>query len=357
MLDPIAALDALPDGLLKRSGINPTAAHPDSDACARMDLAELARLTGELVIARDGRPRPASDHAVMSMGMLSTDYLMGMSRALERLMVRQFDVGTEHRRFCARKNAPDFRPVELPTADLGDGLHEQAELSEVRHDELRINRGEVLKLRSFGTALKVSRRVIVNDQWDTLAEAFSALGGSAGRLEGRMVYDALENTDTLADGEPVFHADHGNRVESALTKAGLSQAMAALRTMKINLGRKAEPANMTARHLVVSAASELEANELLHTAGLEYNGRQLVTETGAGVSVTATPHLPAGRWYLLPDPTVFPVVAVLSMNDRGWPITVGPTRLPSDRFDGIALKFLADLGVGMVSRLAIRGGE
>jgi hypothetical protein len=359
MINPIDALESLPDALAMRSGHRVQAAHPHAQQCAEMSLAELARLTGELVIARDGRPRPASDGAIFGLGMTSDEFGVGLGQGLERLMIRQFDAGTEHRRFCATRTVPNFHPVELPSVDLAADLEELREGNELRHlPAFNVGPGESLRIRSFGSIVKIPRAVLVNDQWDTLAEAFSGLGGSASRIESQMVYGALEQTETLRDGEPVFSTDHGNRIEQPLSKGALSQAMAALRTMPITLGKKAQPANMTARHLIVSAASELEAHEILHNAGLEFVARELVAQSGVGIRVHATPHLPQGRWYLLPDPDLFPVTCILALNEGRQPITVGPSRRRElAGYDGIGMSFMADLGAGLVSRLAIRGGE
>ena len=354
-ITPESILEGLPDAFALKAGHRVTSPHPDAEQLASMTLAQMVKVTGECTAAQEGYRQ--SNGSVFSLGMNASAFTLGMAEALQNLMIRSYDTQADHRALCAVREVPDFREQEYPAVDLAGDMSELIDGSE-RTQSFNIGRGEKLKLRSFGGIIRVPRHVLVQDSFDTLAQAFQGLGSGSARQESKIIYSALEDAETLVDGEAVFHADHGNRVEAPLTKAGLAQGMAALRTMPVRLGHKAEPANLTARHLVVSAASELEAHEILHNAGLEYRARQLVTESGTGITVTATPHLAPGSWYLLPDPQTHPVLVRLALKGgNARPGYVTPTRRGLDDFDGIGFGYAADLGGGLVSRLAVKGGE
>jgi hypothetical protein len=356
-MTPATILEALPDAFAIKAGHRVTHAHPHAEQLAGMSLGEIARVAGECKAASEGYRQ--SSGAVLGLGMASQDFTLGMASALRNLMVRAYDTQADHRAVCAVREVPDFREQEYPTVDLAGDLSELFENGERHQQAFDIARGERLRLRSFGGVIRVPRQALIADNFDTMAQAFAGLGSGSARQEARMIFDSLENTAALVDGEPVFSTDHGNRIEQPLSKGALSQAMAALRTMPVKLGRRSEPANLRARHLLVSAASELEAFEILHEAGLEYRARQIVSDTGTGIEVTASPHLAPGSWYLLPDPATWPVLVRLTLRGTSdtRPGLVTPTRRGLDNFDGLGFSYAADLGGGLVSRLAIKGGE
>lgn len=287
--------------------------------------------------------RPQQSHensrAVMARGMQSQDFAALLAAASMALANRRFDILAEHTAFCATVECRDFKPTEIASTGLDIELPEVGEHGEMQTGVVLFGQGSAAQLRSYGRVLSASRQLIVNDQAGMIADAVAQIGAAAARTEAREVFAALESNPTLADGELVFHAGHGNIVASALDGASLGTAMAALRTMTLIGGNLAD---LAAAHLVVAADLELAARKLAHEAGLQ-------------IGVAASARLPSGRWYLLPAPDVAPTVGVLRLKGNTNAVRIEAWRGTS-AFDGSQMKAAADTGAVMVGRTLIRGG-
>ena len=343
-MNPRELRAAAADAFAIRCGINIPTPHPMAEQVGRLPLKDLAEQFGEA----SGKPLSAAFTALKA-GLTSSDFGAAMGEGLRQMMLRQFNVMAEHRQICAPVEVSDFRTIDLDFLDIGGSLAPVGENGEILSQDhgAIVQNGGSAQLTSYARALHISRVVIVNDSWGILQRAFAALGGSSSRLENRMVFEALEANPTLADSEPLFHEDHKNVVSGALNAAGLGVAMALLRSQETPSG---EQSGHRAAYLCVSPAEEFAARKLIHEAGLDMS---VVTS----VNIVSSPSLDAGRWYLMADPLVAPVVARLHLpGARDVPFRLEPTR-PADGRDGLALKLTTDLGVSVVSRVGVvRGG-
>lgn len=333
---PADILAAGPDAIAAAFGIKNRNEHPLAADLATAPLSRLAFAAGLAV-----RPQQAheTDRQVMARGMRSSDFVTMLAATSMTLANRRFDAVAEHRAFCAQIECRDFKPTAISTTDVDGELQLVGEAGQIVQGAVVFGNGTEATLRTFARILRASRQLIVNDQAGILADAAAQLGTAGARTEAREVYAALESNPTLDDGELVFHADHGNLIASALDATTLGQAMAALRTMTLVGGNKAD---LTAAHLVVAADLELASRKLVHEAGLQ-------------ITVTASARLAPGRWYLLPSPEVAPAVGVLSLKGSAQAILVEPWQDDFD-FDGATLRGRCDTGAVLVGRTLIRGG-
>lgn len=333
---PRDILAAGPDAIAAAFGTPNRNPHPLADDLATAPLSRLAYAAGLTI-----RPQQSheNDRAVMARGMASNDFAAALAAASMTLANRRFSAVAEHRVFCAVVECRDFRPSEIASTGLDIELPEVGESGEMQTGVVLFGQGNTAQLRSYGRVLSASRQLIVNDQADMIADAVAQIGAAAARTEARETIAALEANPTLADGELVFHADHGNIVADPLDGTSLGAAMAALRTMVLIGGNQAD---LAAAHLVVAAGLELAARKLAHEAGLD-------------VTVTASARLASGRWYLLPSPEAAPTVGVLRLKGNTNPVRIEAWRGTS-AFDGTQMKAAADTGAVMLARTLIRGG-
>lgn len=333
---PRDILAAGPDAIAAAFGTPNRNPHPLADYLATAPLSRLAIAAGLTV-----RPQQSheADRAVMARGMQSQDFAALLAAASMTLANRRFDALAEHRAFCATVECTDFKPTEIVSTGLDIELPEVGEHGEMQTGVVLFGQGNTAQLRTFGRVLSASRQLIVNDQAGMIADAVAQIGAAAARTEAREVSAALESNPTMADGELVFHADHGNIIAAALDGTSLGAAMAALRTMALIGGNMAD---LAAAHLVVAADLELAARKLAHEAGLQ-------------IAVTASGRLSTGRWFLLPSPEAAPTVGVLRLKGNTNPVRIEPWRGTS-AFDGAQMKAAADTGAVMLARTLIRGG-
>ena len=336
---PREVLAAAPDVARRALGLPVAHMHPLAE---NLSLADVA-----LVCGRNARPQAPHelDRAVQARGMGTSDFTRLLSDAARGLVEQRYALAADHLSFATPVDAPDFRAFALPAVDT-EALDPAPlnELGNLEHSRIVTPAGAATAtLGSFGRVVTVSRQAIVDGALAALNATMAGAAVAAARLEARLVADALENPATLDDQALPFHADFGNLVALALDATSLGTAMGALRTQKTAAGTPAETA---ARHLIVEPALEYAARKLLFDAGLS---------TLVSVHVLAT--LPTGRWYLLGDPSLVPVVSTLRLAGARAPVAIEPVRKVPGNLDGAGLRLRVDAGAAMLGRVGIvRGG-
>lgn len=327
------------DYLAARLGIPSATPHPVAERMVEdeVSLLEMASTLGHTLAARNGATynNLRAANAAINAGALTTI----LNDATSRLVHVTYDNEADHRRIALLTPVRDFMPVDFPMFDVDDELPKISELAQIPQVVVTPAGGESAKLSSFGVRLGITREMIINDDLDLLRTTVRRLTASASRLEGRHVFGVLEENPTLADGDAMFNADAGNLLSSTpFGKAGLSAAVAALRRQKTISG---DESNNAPAFLVVPPEMEIEALELVAALTLQR----------APVQVIATPELSASNWYLMAEPEKAPVVGLLRLRgatERSVAIIPEKKRLD---FDGVSMKFIADLGATALSRV------
>lgn len=334
--------EAATDALLASWGAAPRNPHPQAVDFGDKPLATLARICAN---ARDNRLAAMPESGIVARGLVSSDFSAAVAGAAQAFARNRFAATAAHRAFCARREATDFEPIEITDLSISTELVQITENAEVTTGRVLMSDGHTeAQLLSYGKTLLFSREIVVNERSEMIATTLAALGASGARTEAKQVYTLLESNPVMADGGNAFDAAYGNVVAETLSASSLGAAIAALRNGMELLRAEGDYADLTAAHLVVAAGLEITAYTLLNAAGLLDH-----------IAVTSTAHLPTGRWYLMPDPEVQPVIAYLAMKGAADSVRVEQAKAPIN-FDGFAVRAMADLGAAMVSRFAVRGG-
>lgn len=212
----------------------------------------------------------------------------------------------------------DFRPSSRTGLSEFDDLDLLRDGGEYKVGKF-LDRGEPIRLASFGKLLRLSRQAIVNDDLQAFTQAPRKLGRAASRTVGDVTYNAfLTNPLLNQDGLALFVAGHNNLVSSGNGPPGVAQ----LSTMKALMGKQKDNAsqanglNIRPARVVVPLALE-DAARTLQTA--EFN--PLITATNS-----ASPNIHRGtfetvadarldavsalQWYAFADPLVNDVIEV-----------------------------------------------
>jgi hypothetical protein len=346
-------ISAAPDAIAAAFGMPNRAPHPQASTLRDAPLSKLAYAIG--MAARAPAPYE-KEPAVMGRGMSTPDFSRLLAGGANALAVRTFNATGVHRVFCGEMEAKDFRPVSIgtvdsnlfiPVAPLASGtaawnidLHKYVTIDEIKEGVINTSVAGTAQLTTHACILNFSRQLVKNDDVGIVKNVVQQMGGAAANLEAAYVYHAMEQNPTMDDGAPVFHADFGNVVAEAFGESSLGTAMKALRLQALASGNRAD---LKSAHLVVSSDLELAAYKLNHQCGL-------------GLTITATYRLPAGRWFLLADPEVYPSVSILKLQG-----TTNSTRIEEHnhfgKFDGVSLRIVTDVGAVMHDRVGIvRGG-
>jgi hypothetical protein len=336
ILDPDRR-EAFVEALLSAWGVKPKIGNPLVEAFDHAPLSALANICGQMV-----RGANNERHAVIARGISTHDFAATVADAAQTFAVNRYRATAKHLKFTGEIEAKDFRPVAIADVSIAAELQAIREFQEITPGTVRLNDLSQAQLISFGSDLRFTRAVVVNDQHSLVKTALAAMGSAAARTEAKLVYDLLSKNPVLADGSPLFHAEFGNLLGSLSDAGVLASAMAALRdgtSIDENIISDSEAA-----HLVVAANLELFAKKIVHESGLADQ-----------ISVTATAYLPDGEWYLLPDPQIQPVISVVRLKGSKNPVRIEPKKSDLSH-DGFAVQTTADLGAAVVSRFAVRGG-
>lgn len=330
-------LHACADALAIRAGLTVRNPHPLAG-----DFLDRPLTAAAVAIATKNGTRTQSDHpaARAVAGFCSDDFQALLVKAYAPVLATRFAAAAQHRAFAARMEVRDFRPAQLPgQIDMGARLPETGEFVELPPFSVSTKDGGFATIRDHAAQLIVSREMIINDQAELVAAMVESAASTAARTEAALVYSALENTETLNDGELVFHADHGNVVAEALSAGSLGKGFAALRE----------------QHTVGGAPADLPAAHLVVAADLEFAARKLIHESGIDLTVTGTAYLPTGRWYLLAHAELQPTICYLALRNSEGAVLEQPGT--PFKFDGSAMRCRITTGAALVSRIGIvRGG-
>ena len=321
------------DALALRFGATLNAPHPAAKDFSGIDLAGLARL----MVSRGGRDPGNNRVRTVQMAMTTSDFPAILTSAVGKTLISRFErLAMEHRQFCDKGTLKDFRPQQAVSVSSLPGLLLKPEGSEIKYGSLSEN-VESYQLSTYARGLIFSREAMINDDLDTFRTLIDGAGHAAARLERDLVFQALTKNPPLADGKPLFHADHGNldTTGQGVGLAGLNIARRLMRSQRDANGGYiyAEP-----RFLIVPVGHEADAEALV--SSLSYKpatGEERQNPVWVqSLIVIADPRLDAASadaWYLLSAPSVAPTIRLGFLNGQA-----SPEVQQEDNFDRDVLK-------------------
>ncbi len=264
-----------------------------------------------------------------------------MADGVSSVTIQSYRNQSEHLAIASFFEAANFFPSQVPALEAEMALEPLAAGAEVKQGLVTLAGGaQNVMLTTFARGVGIAREDIINDAQGAIGRVFAELGASAGRIEARLMAEALEANPVLDDGAVTFDAGNSNVVAEAFGWGALVSATTLLRTQLTQAGQRAD---LKAKFLVVAPELELPAQSMVAEAGLD-------------IKVLALANLPTGRWFVLADPMVCPVVGVLRLAGVKNPIRVEQRKRPAE-MDGAAVQVTADLGAFILRRTGIiRGG-
>lgn len=327
-------LAAARDAIAIKLGAEPACPHPLAQNLSARDIA--------YAVGANRRTPPAHENelSVVARGLRSSQFAALLADGAKNVTVATFDAAAqEHLQFTATTFVEGFKAERTPAIDGDLDLLPAGELAEIaKGAAFAAVGGAAVQLSIYARIVMVSRHLIFNDQLGALKTVFGAVGAHAAQKEASILAETLSANPLMDDGAEMFNTE--NTVTEGMNALTLGQAMGMLRNQKSAAGN---PMNLRAAHLVVSPEQEFAA-------------RQTVLAGGVSIKVSALAGLPAGRWFVLPDPAIHPVISVLRMVGTRHPLRL-EHKAPID-LDGTAIRVAADLGAAFLRRAGvIRGGS
>ncbi len=228
---------------------------------------------------------------------------------------------TPLKNLARRMDAADFRPLSVLKLSEAPRLLKVAESSEIKQGS-RGEAKESFKVETFARMFTLSRQAIINDDLGAFSDMSRAWGRAAAETEAdELVALLLANSGngaSMDDGNPLYTTSRGNKAGSggAISITTLGAARKALREMKGLDG--VTPISVTPKHLVVGAAKETEAEQVL----AEIHAAQAADANPFSGKLTlhVEPRLTGNSWRLFADPAEQAVIGIAYLNGVGGPM-------------------------------------
>ena len=246
------------------------------------------------------KAREIRSHAVGFGAQGIGDFTALMGGAAEQHMLERFrqapsplEVLGERRQFT------DFRPQNFLRGSAFPELERLPEGGEIKNGVLD-NSGETVTAATYAKITGLTRQALTNaNAIGLFADLMNNAAESAIALKSNLIALAFESNPDLADGDPVFHANHANLASSgaAPDETTLSAARIAMRKQT---GANNERISPVPRYLVVPSELETAAEKLVSTI-------QAATTDDANVftnlQVLVEPRFSSAvAWYIAADP-------------------------------------------------------
>lgn len=89
--------------------------------------------------------------------------------------------------------------------------------------------GVSIALATYGNIFSITRQAIINDDLSQLTTILQAMGRTAARTVGNLVYLNLTVNSKFTDGKALFHTDHKNLIAKGTDTDGLNEVRKAMR--------------------------------------------------------------------------------------------------------------------------------
>lgn len=197
----------------------------------------------------------------------TSDFPLVVSNAMGKVALDSYRAAESPlKRLARQRTLPNFKPSQsIRLGEMGR-LEEMSEQGEFTHTS-RAETGESMSLKTFGRAISVSRKLLIDDDLNMLGDMTSAIGQAAAQTEADELVSILTSNPNMADGNPVFYAARGNlagsgtSIGSAGDLGALDAARQAMRKTKGLDGKTIVDAKP--RFLLVGPDHETAAEKLM----------------------------------------------------------------------------------------------
>lgn len=307
-----------------------------------VDLARRMLEAGGVRLATNAAPA-----TIIARAITTSDFPLALLATQTRILQDRLAVSPgAARTICRMRETPDFRAgTFLQFAGIKE-LHLLQEGGEIQHSP-PAERGEGYQAQTFARGIQFTRQALVNDDLgaldQTMLMANAVVATEAAEFVKMFATNGAGWGPTLTDGDPLFHANHGNVGSGAVGTAGISAGRIVMRAQTDASGNLIAP---EPRILLVGAAGETAAEQALNATSIA------TTESGRPVfanrmTLAVEPRLSGAPWFMFADPASQPVIAFVTVaGSGGIPII---TQHTTSNFDGVAFKLVHDFAVAPMS--------
>ncbi|MEL6301101.1 MAG: prohead protease/major capsid protein fusion protein [Pseudomonadota bacterium] len=283
-----------------------------------------------------------------AIGHSTSDFANLLQNIINKTVLRGYTEAAETWRTIARVGSlSDFKTGTRVGLNDFDDLDRVSQGGEYKYGTIG-DRGEQIRLGTYGKLLAVTRETIINDDLGELAQLASKMGRAAARVPGDLVYAVLTTNPVMSDGIALFDAQHNNLAgaTAGITVSSLTAARVAM-ALQTDGSNNANGLNIPMSRLVVPVALQTTALQLREAEYDPANTNNVRTPNPYRNSfeVTADPRLDSASstgWYAVADPNQFDTIECAFLNGNETPYL---EEKMGWNIDGAEMKVRLDVGV------------
>lgn len=274
----------------------------------------------------------------------TSDFPQIMQTGVQTSLLEQYRTQVSPlKQLTSARDVPDFKAQTLTRVAAFGSLDQVNEHGEFKSKSMATS-AETFKVSTFGNVIGFTRQMLINDSLGALADFTRYAARASANTEADVLAATINSNVPMADGNPWFHASHGNLATTgaAPSIASLDAGRLAMRKQKDLDGTLIDAAP---RFLLVPASLETAADTLI--AATIAPGTTTDPNPFAGkLTPIADPRLSnATAWFLFADPEFAPAFLSIYLagqrepfvdTENGW------------RIDGTEIKVRHDFGAGVV---------
>lgn len=252
----------------------------------------------------------SADELFQRAAMGTSDFPLLVSNAMGKVALDSYRAAESPLKALARQRTlPNFK--ESTSIRLGEmgRLEEMTEHGEFQHTS-RGEAGEKMALKTFGRAINVSRKLLIDDDLNMLGDMTSAIGAAAAQTEAEELVATFTGNPAMSDGTAVFHSSRGNLAASgvALGDAGDIDAIdAARKAMRVVKGLDGKTIiGVQPKYLIVGPESETAAEQIL--ASIYAATKDDVNAFSGKLQLVVEPRITGPAWFIMADPARVPAL-------------------------------------------------
>lgn len=314
------------------------------DHLARSGAQDAYRLSADKVasMAMQGNPYTARAAVITH---TTGDFPQIMQAGVDAALVARYKAQeSQLKRLTAERDAPNFKEqIGIQLSGFGS-LDQVNEAGEFKNKTLSESSGSY-KLDTFGNLINFSRQMLINDSLGALADIVQVMAFAATQMEATILAATINSNIVLRDGQPWFHASHGN-----LAAAGGVPTVATLDAARMAMRAQKDLDNVTLidvqpKFLLVPVGMQTAAETLVSSTVVPTTAAEVNPFAGK-LEPLADPRLVnPTAWYLFADPAVWPAFVSVYLNGNRNPYTESQEGF---RVDGIEWKVRHDFGAGVL---------
>lgn len=252
-------------------------------------------------------------------------------------------------RFAGTGTVTDFRLHTRYLRGTFGALDQVNESGEFKDKPIPDLAKELIKAKTVGNMINLSRQMIVNDDMDIFSGLAVDLGRAAKLTIEIDVYALLNSNPLMNDGFALFSNQHGN-----LAAVGAAPSMAAFDAIDVAM---ASQKDLSGNEFLEIAPGVLLVPRGLRGAAITINQSEYDPDAvsklqkpnivkGLFSDIVASKRLSGTAYYAFADPSVAPAIEVVFLNGVTEPFTDSQDGW---RVDGVEWKVRHDYGVGAVN--------